>query len=159
MEPLHFSISSQFLTTFGVILLAGLMLSALGQRSFLPRATLLLIFGALIGSDMLDLLPGLVIDQFTLVADLTLLMVGFLLGGAWLGSRIAGPTPRPSDWLGAALLPQAGIAIGMALVASNHFPHYQQIMLPMVIASTIIFEIVGPVFTRYAVRRSASVPE
>jgi hypothetical protein len=42
----------------------------------------------------------------------------------------------------------------MALVASNRFPEYRQVMLPVVIASTVIFEIVGPVFTRLAIRRT-----
>jgi Kef-type K+ transport system membrane component KefB len=44
--------------------------------------------------------------------------------------------------------------IGMTLVASNHFPEYRQIMLPIVIASTVVFEIIGPVFTRQAIQRS-----
>jgi hypothetical protein len=42
----------------------------------------------------------------------------------------------------------------MALVASNQFPAYRQTMLPIVIASTIVFEVVGPVFTRLAIQRS-----
>ncbi|MDH3859317.1 MAG: cation:proton antiporter, partial [Gammaproteobacteria bacterium] len=57
-------------------------------------------------------------------------------------------------WMGVALLPQAGVAIGMALVASNQFPEYRQIMLPVVIASTVVFEVIGPVFTRLAIRHS-----
>jgi Kef-type K+ transport system membrane component KefB len=394
MESLHFSVSSQFLTTLGIILLCGLLISALGQRTLLPRATLLILFGVIIGGEMLDLVPRLVTEQFSLVADLTLLMVGFLLGGkltrsslqdhsktsfaislsaalvpaalvfagmlalgvgaevaillgcfaaatapaavfdvveesgvrnrfsellllvvvlddvwglllfgigmavvsslsgssgdagflvhvahelggaillgaviglpaayltgrirpgkpimseaigivllcgglatllqvsyliaaitmgavitnlarhhehpfhaiegiesmfmlvffvlagasleigalpavgmiaiayilcrscgklvgAWLGSRLGGAETRQLDWVGAALLPQAGIAIGMALVASNHFPHYHRVMLPIVIASTIVFEIAGPVFTRYALRHSRDQP-
>lgn len=44
--------------------------------------------------------------------------------------------------------------IGMALVASNQFPVYRQTMLPIIIASTIVFEVVGPVFTRLAIQRS-----
>lgn len=390
MEALNFSVSSQFLTTLGVILLAGLLISALGQRTLLPRATLLILFGMIIGGEMLDLLPRPVSEQFPLVADLTLLMVGFLLGGkltrsslqehsslslaislcaalipaalvcagmlalgveleiaillgcfaaatapaavfdvveesgirnrfsellllvvvlddvwglllfaigmavvatlngaagdvgaatlivhelggaillgaiiglpaayltgrirpgkpvmseaigivllcgglaawlqvsyliaaitmgavitnlarhhehpfhaiegiesmfmlvffvlagaslqisalptvgliaivyilcrsagklagGWLGNRFGGAAGGRLDWIGAALLPQAGVAIGMALVASNHFPDYHQIMLPIVIASTVIFEIAGPVFTRHALRHS-----
>ena len=76
------------------------------------------------------------------------------LAGAWLGDRLGGAAAGRLDWMGAALLPQAGIAIGMALVASNHFPDYHQIMLPIVIASTVIFEVAGPVFTRHALRHS-----
>jgi hypothetical protein len=42
----------------------------------------------------------------------------------------------------------------MALVASNQFPEYRQVLLSIVISSTIFFEIVGPVFTRLALQRA-----
>ena len=72
---------SQFLLTLGGILLFGLLVSTLGQRSFLPRVTLLLIFGIVIGRDMLNIIPPVFIDRFEIIADMALLMVGFLLGG------------------------------------------------------------------------------
>jgi hypothetical protein len=56
--------------------------------------------------------------------------------------------------MGLALLPQAGVAIGMALVAANEFPEYRQILLPLVISSTVLFEIIGPVFTRLAIQKA-----
>lgn len=72
------------------------------------------------------------------------------IAGAWLGS-IPGRSDEPTRrWMGYALLPQAGVAIGMALVASHHFPQYQSTLLTLVISSTVIFEIIGPVFTRQA---------
>jgi hypothetical protein len=58
--------------------------------------------------------------------------------------------------MGLALLPQAGAAIGMALVAANRFPEYRQVLLPVVISSTICFELVGPVLTRLALLRARS---
>ena len=48
----------------------------------------------------------------------------------------------------------AGVAIGMALVASEHFPEYRQTLLSVVISATIFFEIIGPVFTRMAIQRA-----
>ncbi len=77
---------------------------------------------------------------------------GKLLGG-WVGGRLGGRPAASAGWIGLALLPQAGVAIGMALVAANRFPEYRQVVLPVVIASTVVFEIVGPVFTRAALRR------
>jgi Kef-type K+ transport system membrane component KefB len=74
--------------------------------------------------------------------------------GAWIGATLGHAGPVDRQWMGVALLPQAGVAIGMALVASNRFPEYRDIMLPTVIASTIIFEIIGPVFTRMAIQRT-----
>ncbi|TFH40867.1 MAG: cation:proton antiporter, partial [Lysobacterales bacterium] len=70
----------QFLLTIGGILLLGLATSAIGRRTFLPRVTLLLIFGILIGEEMLDIVPHMFEERFELVADVALLMVGFLLG-------------------------------------------------------------------------------
>jgi len=55
--------------------------------------------------------------------------------------------------MGVALLPQAGVAIGMALVAANHFPEYRQTLLTVVISSTVFFEIIGPMFTRLTLER------
>lgn len=73
--------SSQFLLTLGGILLLGLVTSTLGRRSILPRVTLLLIFGIIIGRDMLDIVPPAFYARFEIIADMALLMVGFLLGG------------------------------------------------------------------------------
>jgi hypothetical protein len=56
--------------------------------------------------------------------------------------------------MGAALLPQAGVSIGMALVASNQFPEYRLVVLTVVISSNVVFEIIGPAFTRLAIHRS-----
>jgi hypothetical protein len=58
--------------------------------------------------------------------------------------------PPAARWLGTALLPQAGIAVGMALVAANALPEYAPVLLPVVIAATVVFEILGPVGTRLA---------
>lgn len=48
---------SQFLLTLGGILLLGLVTSTLGRRSFLPRVTLLLMFGIIIGRQGFDIIP------------------------------------------------------------------------------------------------------
>ncbi|MGB5259400.1 MAG: cation:proton antiporter [Gammaproteobacteria bacterium] len=72
--------NAQILLTLGGILLLGLATDILGQRTFLPRVTLMLLFGMLIGPAMLDLIPAVITDRFELIANMALLMVGFLLG-------------------------------------------------------------------------------
>ena len=79
--------------------------------------------------------------------------------GARLGGKLSGADPGTKRWMGVALLPQAGVAIGMALVAANQFPEYRQVVLSIVISSTVFFEIVGPVFTRLALQRSSHSAE
>lgn len=73
--------TSDILLTVGTILLLGLFISGLAERTALPRVTLLLLFGILIGPHGLNLIPEFFVLRFDMVADMTLLMVGFLLGG------------------------------------------------------------------------------
>lgn len=82
-------------------------------------------------------------------------IAGKLLG-ARIGSHYSSADQQTKNWIGVALLPQAGVAIGMALVASNYFPEYRQTLLSVVISTTIFFEIIGPVFTRLALQRAQS---
>ncbi len=70
--------------------------------------------------------------------------------GAWWGGLIGGANKFIRNWMGLALWPQAGVAIGMALLASQHFPELKDTILSVVIGSTIIFELIGPMMTRKA---------
>ena len=73
--------NAAFLIALGGILLVGLLMSFIGKRTFLPRATLLLILGILAGREGLNIIPPVFSDKFGIVAEMALLMVGFLLGG------------------------------------------------------------------------------
>jgi len=79
------------------------------------------------------------------------------LAGTWFGASLTKSEPVVKQWMGIALLPQAGVAIGIALVASNTYPQYRQIILPVVISSTILFEIAGPVLARFALRKASQL--
>ena len=81
-----------------------------------------------------------------------------LYAGAQLGGRLGGAPPRIYHWIGFAVLPQAGIALGLALVAAQSFPELESLILPTVFGSTVIFELLGPVATRFALRRAGEVP-
>jgi Kef-type K+ transport system membrane component KefB len=73
--------------------------------------------------------------------------------GAKLGAQVTKTDQATKQWIGPALLPQAGVAVGMALVAANQFPEYRQVLLPIAISTTIFFEIIGPIFTRLAIQK------
>jgi Kef-type K+ transport system membrane component KefB len=74
--------------------------------------------------------------------------------GGWLGGWASGLALREGVLMGTSLMPQAGVAIGMALVASDQFPQYGQTLVTIAIASTIFFEVVGPVMTQFALKKS-----
>jgi Kef-type K+ transport system membrane component KefB len=77
------------------------------------------------------------------------------IGGGWLGGLLAGVPAVERRLTGLALMPQAGVAIGMALVAGERFPEYAEPLLAVTIASTIFFEVIGPILTQFALKRAA----
>jgi Kef-type K+ transport system membrane component KefB len=74
--------------------------------------------------------------------------------GAWLGGTWVHASPAVRKWMGLCLFPQAGVALGMALMAAQRFPKFEPFLLPVILASTIIYEITAPVITRRALQAS-----
>lgn len=75
-----------------------------------------------------------------------------LIGG-WVGGRASNMPALHQRWIGAALVPQAGVALGMALVAAEHLPELGQTLLALTIGTTVVFELVGPLLTQLALRK------
>ena len=71
---------STFFLTFGLLFALGLVAYYVGRHSFIPRVTLLMILGIVLGPSVLDLLPDMTQRWFPAVADTALVMIGFLLG-------------------------------------------------------------------------------
>ena len=88
------------------------------------------------------------------------LRAGARVIGGWAGGRFARLPARESGLTGLALMPQAGVALGMALVAVERLPEIGNELLAVTVASTIAFEIGGPLLTQYALSRAqaAKVP-
>jgi Kef-type K+ transport system membrane component KefB len=78
-------------------------------------------------------------------------ILGRLLGGMFCSRRQHWPLSEGAA-LGSALLPQAGVAIGIALIGSQAFPAYADQLLTTAIAGTVIFELIGPPLTRRSLR-------
>lgn len=83
------------------------------------------------------------------IAYIVLRTFGRVIGG-WLGARLGGAPETHRRWIGLALVPQAGVALGMALVAASHFPDYAEMIVAITVGTTVIFEIFGPLLTQRA---------
>jgi len=77
--------------------------------------------------------------------------------GASAGARFGKAGTATGRWMGIALLPQAGVAMGMALVAATAFADYRDVLLPVVIGATVLFEIIGPLGTRVALAATQKI--
>lgn len=108
------------------------------------------------------IMAGSLLD-LTLVQDFGLIGMAYMaarfgarLIGGWIGARWSGVDRREGIYMGLALTPQAGVAIGMAIVAANRFPDHGDQIVAITVASTIFFELTGPLFAQFALSR---VPE
>ena len=72
--------------------------------------------------------------------------------GAWIGAALTHAGPAMQKWIGWCLFPQAGVALGMALLATQRFPEFEAFLLPVVLASTVVYEITAPAITRRALQ-------
>ena len=100
-----------------------------------------------------SLAPEALLTIGPLGAGFVLLRVLARLIGGWSGAVLAGVPRRERPWYGPALLPQAGVAIGMALLAGEALPGYGPSVIALTIGATVIFELVGPLATGLALRR------
>ena len=85
------------------------------------------------------------------------LRAGGLVAGSWLGGVAARAEPETRRWMGWALMPQAGVALGMALLAGQRFPEHKDVVLPVAIGATVVFELIGPVIMRRVLVRMGEV--
>ncbi len=74
-------------------------------------------------------------------------VVGKLVGSN-IGARISGADKNVRRYLGIGLIPQAGVAIGLAMMCTSVVPEYANEIMAVVVSGTIIYELIGPIVTK-----------
>ena len=90
-----------------------------------------------------------------------------LLAGSRLGAIIGGAEEKVKKYVGLGILSQAGVAIGLSLIAKQQFgeintAHALAIgttLITTVMATSVVFEIVGPILTRIALRKAGEIEQ
>lgn len=77
--------------------------------------------------------------------------------GAGLGAKIANAPANVGKYLGYGLIPQAGVALGCALIAKSDFPQAGNIIFTTIVATTVIYELIGPLCTKYALQKAEDI--
>ena len=99
---------------------------------------------------------GLVGSLYVVAAYVGLRVLARVIAGA-LGTKLSN-MPGDTRVLGLALLPQAGVALGLVLVVAERVPDVGVQALPVVLLGTVVFEVCGPLVTRGVLRRLGEVP-
>lgn len=68
--------------------------------------------------------------------------------GAYVGARMSHASSNVRKYLGIGLVPQAGVAIGLAMMCASVVPDYAKQITAVVVCGTIIYELIGPVITK-----------
>ena len=117
-----------------------------------------------------------------IVLSIALIYLIFRAAGKWTGAftsaKMVKADKNVQKYLGFALIPQAGVAIGLASTASTTLVHEGQLMvdslgnltttgeqlvafggmiLAIILASTIIYEISGPIITKIALTKAGEI--
>jgi Kef-type K+ transport system membrane component KefB len=132
-------------------------LSASGDRLFAPveylEELVFIIFFTIAGSHF---------EMKVFLQHLDLVVAYFsarILGkyvGASLGAMATGASQPVVRWLGLGLIPQAGVAIGLALMLS-HKPAFHDVaamVVNVILATTLFYEITGPLAVYFGLRKA-----
>lgn len=79
--------------------------------------------------------------------------------GATLGAAVMRAEPVIKKYLGPTLIPQAGVAIGLTLVAQDVVPEYAPAIRAIVLCGTLIYEIFGPMVAKLCLTRAGEIQE
>ncbi len=92
-------------------------------------------------------------------AFILLRTAGKVFGGV-IGARAAGSSRVMQRYMGFALLPQAGVAIACALIAKHALNNvWGDQILNVTIATTVLFELIGPWITKVALVKAGEIRE
>jgi len=109
-------------------------------------------------------LSGMRLDLRTLVSCGLIGIVYFfarILGkavGAWTGASLSHASTSVRQYLGLALIPQAGVSIGLAILGQRLLPSAEGTMLSLIIlSSAVLYEMIGPACAKLSLKLSDSI--
>jgi len=125
---------------------------------------ILILFLTLAGAKLqLDILPAVgILGIAYIVARLSGKILGARLGAAscyLLPAACQNISPLHRKYIGMALTPQAGVAIGLSLLAEQKLPLQAGVVSTLILGSIIFFELIGPVLVDRALVKTGSVRE
>lgn len=85
--------------------------------------------------------------------------------GAFTGASVTKSEPKIRKYLGFALIPQAGVAIGLATTANALFTAKPEteyagaLIIAIILTSTLVYELIGPMVSKFALKKAGEIPE
>lgn len=77
--------------------------------------------------------------------------------GAYMGTALMKSEKQVRKYLGVTLIPQAGVAIGMAQLSLRNMPELGETIQAVVLSATLVYELVGPVCAKFALYKAGEI--
>ena len=103
--------------------------------------------------------------ELSVFADIMIVLIGVVYilarsagkySGAFLSAKLSKCDDKIVKFLGVTLLPQAGVALGMAIKSAELGPQYA-IIAQITLFAVLIYEIVGPTLTKIALQKAGEI--
>ena len=86
-----------------------------------------------------------------------LLRVVGKMGGTAFAATLCKADSKIKKYLGLALVPQAGVAIGLSLVATTAVPQFGATIRAIILCATFIYELVGPAVAKFSLMKAGEI--
>ena len=104
--------------------------------------------------------------ELNVFAEISIVLIGLVyilfrsLGkyfGTMMSAKMTACSPAICKYLGITLLPQAGVALGMCAIAAEQLPGQGNLIRNITLFAVLVYEIFGPVFTRWALTKAGDI--
>lgn len=77
--------------------------------------------------------------------------------GAYMGTTLVKSEPQIRKYLGITLIPQAGVAIGMAQLSLRNMPELGSNIQAVILSATLVYELIGPICAKIALYKAGEI--
>ncbi len=119
-------------------------------------APLLILFFVISGAEL----------ELAVFKDFAIVLIGLVYiiarsagkySGAYLSAKAMGCDNNIVKYLGITLLPQAGVALGMAIKAKAELGEYGTIIANITLFAVLIYELIGPMLTKISLQKAGEI--
>ena len=119
-------------------------------------APLLILFFVISGAEL----------ELSVFTDVMIVLIGLVYiisrsigkySGSYLSAKATGCDKNIVKYLGITLLPQAGVALGMAIKAKSELGEYGAIVANITLFAVLIYELVGPLLTKISLEKAGEI--
>jgi len=109
-------------------------------------------------------ISGAELNMTTLFSSVFIVAIVYIVlrvVGKWLGATCGAVITKADKvvkkYLGPCLIPQAGVAIGLSLIAVNSFPDFGGEVRAIILAATLIYELIGPLVAKVTLYKAGEI--